>query len=77
MKQSDENRREKAVGARSAYGAAMASYRRWLRTKGIERSITEILDRADEVNEVEKLRQRHETLKRKYAAMKRRLALRA
>ena len=77
MRHSDENRTgiERAVGVRSAYGAAMASYRRWLRSKGIERSASEIMDRADEVNEIEKLRQRHETLKRKYAAMRRRLAL--
>lgn len=77
MKQSDENRIERAVGARSAYGAAMASYRRWLRSKGIERTITEILERADEVNEIEKLRERHAMLKKKFEAMRRRLALKA
>jgi SOS response regulatory protein OraA/RecX len=77
MRNSDESRIERAVGVRSAYGAAMQSYRRWLKSRGIERSITEILERADEVNEIEKLRQRHEALKKKYAAMKRRLALKA
>jgi len=77
MRNSDESRIERAVGARSPFGAAMQSYRRWLKSRGIERSITEILERADEVNEIEKLRQRHEALKKKYAAMKRRLALKA
>jgi len=59
MRHSDENRTgsERAVGVRSAYGAAMASYRRWLRSKGIERSASEILERADEVSEIEKLRE--------------------
>jgi len=75
MRCSDENRIERAVGIRSAYGAAMNSYLKWLEKRGIKRTAGEVLQRADEINEREALRQRFESLKRKYAAMKRRLAM--